>query len=457
MEGFLRRGWVEIHIVVAITLIVVAMRAQTQPPWISSYNVALGHIRTGKPEVGVRELEALGASFPGDAVLATSIGAALDLGARHEQAERWYQKALAIDPQYEPALNDLALSLASQGQIDRAAPLLRKALRIDPHNGRAAYNLGVIAIRLKGYEEAVGAFQAARKAPDPPAPAETLALGEGTALFKLGRYAEAKALLQISSACSEVASCLLLGSSQALSNDLPAAVSTFQSAVRTAPQNPDAYFRLALTFLQGQRDGEAKDTLAVGLDAIPNSALLLYGQAILYEHLGSYDLAIHSAMNSIEQDPLRADVWSLLGRLRAHEGQVDEADEAFRRALSVDATVDHTVEYAEFLIHSGRYPEAEKMLNEMSKSNKDNPAINRSLGKLYKSEGKFDQAEVFLRHAVSEDPKDPQAHYALAITLERLRRYAEAKKELDLFTQAKEERRFVHVLEIASDPVGGKK
>src|SRR5947208_68496 len=83
-------------------------------------------------------------------------------------------------------------------------------------------------------------------------------------------------------------------------------------------------------------------------------------------------------------------------------------------------------------------------------------AINRGLGKLYKAQGKFDAAAVFLRRAVTEDPQDPAAHYALAITLQRLHRDAEAKKELELFSAAKEERRFVRALEIASDPVAAR-
>ena len=449
----MHRGWVELRIVAAIALMAVAMRAQTQPPWISSYKIALEHIRAGKSEAGFRELEVLGASFPRDTMLATSIGAALDSDSRYQQAGRWYEKALAIDPQYEPALNNMALSLASRGRLADAVPLLHRVLKIDPENGRAAYNLALITLRLKQYQEAVEAFQVARKVPEPAAPPETMALGEATALFKLGRYAEAKNLLIKSSACSEVASCLLLGSSQALSNDLPAAVRTFQTAVRLAPQSPDPYFRLALAFLQGKRDDEAKDTLAVGLEAIPNSALLLYGQAIFYEHLGSYEQAIDSAMRSIQEAPSRPDVWSLFGNLRAHQGQVAEAEKAFQRALQLGAGVDTTVDYAEFLMHGGRYPEAEKILHELHQSSVDDAAVNRSLGKLYKAEGKFEQAAVFLQRAVDEDPQDPTAHYALAITLERLHRDAEAKKELDSFTATKEDRRFVHVLQIASDPV----
>lgn len=428
------------------------MRAQTEPPWISTYKIALDHIRGGKSEVGVRELEALGASFPRDVVLATSIGAALDSDSRHQQAANWYEKALAIDPQYEPALNNLALNLTSRGQLQNAVPLLQRVLKINPQNGRAAYNLALITLRLKRYKEALNAFQVARMVPEPAAPSETIALGEGTALFKLGRYAEAANVLNSSSACSEAASCLLLGSSQALSSDLPAAVSTFQTAVRLAPNNPDSYFRLALAFLQGKRDDEAKETLAVGLEAVPNSALLLYGQAIFYEHLGSYEQAVASAMSSIEEDPARADVWSLLGSLHAHQAQGEEAEKSFQRALQLGAGVDTAAEYTEFLINEGRYQEAEKTLNELRPSHANDAAINRCLGKLYKAQGKFDEAAVFLRRAVSEDPQDPTAHYALAITLQRLHRDAEAKKELELFSAAKEERRFVRVLQISSDP-----
>ena len=65
-------------------------------------------------------------------------------------------------------------------------------------------------------------------------------------------------------------------------------------------------------------------------------------------------------------------------------------------------------------------------------------------------------AAVFLRRAVTEDPQDPVAHYTLAITLQRLNQDAEAKKELELFSAAKEERRFVRALEIASDPVAAR-
>jgi tetratricopeptide (TPR) repeat protein len=448
------KGWAVADIVLVIAIMTVRISAQAQPPWLPSYQAALAHIKGGESETGVRELEQLGTSFPNDAVLATSIGAALDSVSRHQQAQHWYERALAIRPQYVPALNNLALSFASQGELERSVPPLQKILKIDANNGRAAYNLALILLRLKRYNEAVDAFQNARRAPESAASPEAMALGEGAALFKLRRYTEARTLLGHVSACSQLASCLLLGSSQALSDELPTAVTTFQTAVRLAPNSPDAYFRLALAFMEGRRDNEAKQALAVGLEAVPNSARLLYGQAIFYEYIGSYEEAIAAATKSIVADPGGVEVWSLLGSLHAHQGQGEEAQNAFQKALQMGAGVDTAVEYAELLLHEGHYAEAEKALTLLHSSHANDASVNRGLGKLYKAEGKFEEAETYLQRAVTEDPQDPTAHYALAISLQRLHRDEEAKRELDLFAAAKEQRRFIHVLEIASDPVG---
>lgn len=437
------RSWVWFS---AVTVILSAsVHAQTQPAWTSRYNAALADIRAGQADKGLQELDALGAAFPKDAELLTSIGAALDMGSRHQQADGWYEKALAIDARYEPALNNLALSLASQGRLSEALPLLEKVTRMDPHNGRAAYNLAVIALRLKRNQEAASEFESARHGSQAPAPDRTLALGEATALFKLGRYAEARSLLS----CEDEPSCLLLGSSQALAGDLPVAVRTFQQGVRLAPQSPDPYFRLALAFLQGRREGDAEATLDSGLRTIPHSPLLLYGQALLYAHQGDYGRAEAAAQQAVERRPSWGDAWAALAEFRSRRGNADGADEAFRRALQQDESAEHEADYGEFLLRAGRLAEARRILETGMRAHPGSADLDRALGKVYQSEGKLGPAEVLLRRAVRKDPGDASAHYALAMTLRRLHRDAEAKQELVQFAAVKQEQEFVRVLERA--------
>ncbi|HJT86984.1 MAG TPA: tetratricopeptide repeat protein, partial [Bryobacteraceae bacterium] len=422
-----------------------SLHAQTQPQWAPRYKAALTQIQTGQVDAGIRELEALGAAYPKDAELLTSIGAAFDIGSRHRQADVWYAKALAIDPACEPALNNLALSLASQGRLAEARPLLEKVTRMDPRNGKAAYNLAVIALRLNHFEEAAREFEAARHASQPPAPAQTLALGEATALFKLGRYTQARDLLR----CLDQASCLLLGSSQALAGDLPLAVRSFQRAVDLAPQSPDPYFRLALAFLQGRREADAQATLDTGLRMLPHSPLLLYGQALLFAHQGDYGRAEASAQEAVERRPAWGDAWAVLAELRAHRGEAKAADDAFRRALQLDGSAEHAAAYGEFLLRAGRLPAALEVLQAGRRAHPGSASLDRALGKLYQSQGRLDRAQALLRRAVREDPQDASAHYALAMTLQRLHRDAEAQHELVQFAAARQKQDFVRVLQQA--------
>jgi Flp pilus assembly protein TadD len=438
----LRRGWV-LFGAAALVILSATMHAQAQAPWVPRYNVGFAHIRAGQIETGVRELESLGAAFPKDAELMTSIGAALDMGSRHRQADGWYARALAINARYEPALNDLALSLASQGRLREALPLLQKVTRIDPPNGRAIYNLAVIELQLKRYKEAAREFESARHVPQPAAPDQTLTLGEATALFKLGRYAEARDLLS----CGDEASCLLLGSSQALVGDLPVAVRNFQRAVELAPQSPEPYFRLALAFLQGRRESDAEATLDAGLKVVPHSPLLLYGQALFYAHKGDYERGEAAAREAVERRPSWGDAWATLAELRARRAEAGAAEEAFRRAVQLDGSAEHAADYGEFLLQAGRLPESREVLETAQRAHPGSAALDRALGKLYQSENKLGSAEALLRRAVREDPGDASAHYALAMTLRRLHRDAEARQELTRFAAVRQKDEFVRVLE----------
>lgn len=426
------------------------LHAQDQPPWAVSYHSAVEDLENGDRAFGLHELENLARRYPTDPRLDTAIGAALDSASQYQMAASYYRKALLLDPQYEPALNNFALNLASRGELHKAIPLLKQVLSKDSHNGAAAYNLALITLRLKSYEEAARAFRMARNAPDLPAPLEKISLGEATALFNLRRYTNVIALLRTSAGCSNVKSCLLLGSAQALSDQLPSAVASFQTAVGLAPKEPDAYFSLALAFLQGKRESEAKETLAAGLEQSPNSDLLLYGQAVLDESTGIYDEATEFALKAIAVDPSKAEYWSILGTLHVYQGKDEQAEKAFRQACELGADVGTAVEYAELLVHNERYGEAEKILYQARRSHPDNAAVDRGLGKLYKAEGKLEQAITFLRRAETKDPHDADVHYTLAITEALLHRREEADREMNLFKKAKQERRFIRALEVAS-------
>jgi len=428
---------------------------QAQPSWQGGFEQALDQLRKGDPGGATAKFETLWKSHSRDFQLAHQIGTALDMSGRHAEATPWYQRSLAIQPNYEPALNNLALNYATLGQLAKAAPLLHQALRINPGNAQAAYNLGLMDLRLERYADAVAAFRTAREAPQPPAAIERIQLAEATALFRLGRYSETASVLSKSGAQNDAARFELLGSAQALAGDLPSAIKTFQQSASSFPGNPQVYYRLALVFMLGRRDQEAQDVLVAGLKNIPSSPLLLYAQAVVDEAIGTYEEAASLAERSLTGDRNQPEVWGLLGSLYVRLRRTDDAVKAYEQALALGAGSRTCVDYAELLIRLERFAEAERQLRVLVERHPHDARVNRGMGKLYREQNQYARAEPYLERAVRSNPDDAEAHFALGETLRHLGRLDAAKREYAAYRKTKDASRMVRVLELAGSAPAG--
>lgn len=114
--------------------------------------------------------------------------ASFQLGGREEyrKAQRAYEKALSLQPTQIEAQIFMANFFTDTGQVERAVPLLRKALRSNPNHAEAHWELGY-AYRFGGMlNEAVAECERAREL-DPTVKLNTSA---PNAYLYLGRYDE---------------------------------------------------------------------------------------------------------------------------------------------------------------------------------------------------------------------------------------------------------------------------
>ncbi len=421
-------------------------------PWLSSFQIAFARLKQGDLPQALAEFDSLWRSYPRDVQLATSIGGVLDATAHHDRATVWYQRALAIQPDFPPALEDLAMNCAIRSKLGEAAGLLRRSLQQNPDNGKAAYNLGLILLRLQRYGEASAVLKSAETAADHP-PLEQIYIAEATAAFHLTRYPEAIAVLRKCGKPGTVAAFQLLGSAQALSGDLPGAIKTFQEAITAYPDNPDLYFRLAMVFAEGRRDSDAEAVLRRASEQIPNSPVIDYGRAVLDEMTGRDEEAISWAKTSIGAMEKQPEVWGLLGTLYEHIGDTEAALQAYRKALDHGGNESYTgTKYAELLIRLQRYSDAANELKKLDSSYPNDPLVNRAFGKLYRAEGQNEKAETYLRRSIGLDGTDPQAHYALAQILHHQGRTKEENEQLKAFKNSKEKAETIRLLELVGNP-----
>ncbi|MFQ6036243.1 MAG: DUF5107 domain-containing protein, partial [Sedimentisphaerales bacterium] len=115
-------------------------------------------------------------------------GRKYDLATNRKKARQYYEKALAEDAQFSPALRALGILDFEAGLYDVAIQRLQKALQRDPTDGLAWYFLGVSHLRLASEKESLKCAYKAVRCPG------TTSLGydlAGRAYMRLGDYPKA--------------------------------------------------------------------------------------------------------------------------------------------------------------------------------------------------------------------------------------------------------------------------
>ena len=112
---------------------------------------------------------------------------------RPSEAENQYQTALRLDPNFTPALVNLADLDRMRGQNQEGVKLLRKAMSIDPNNADIKHSLGLALVRQHNYADAIPELRRASElAPDNARYAYVYAV----ALNSIGASASAMELLE---------------------------------------------------------------------------------------------------------------------------------------------------------------------------------------------------------------------------------------------------------------------
>ena len=108
--------------------------------------------------------EALDFYKPGaanNAILANKTGIAYHQMLDLDDARKYYERAIKINPQYAEAINNLGTIFYAKKSYRRAIQQYKKALRITPNSASILSNLGTAYFARKNYDEASKSYQEA--------------------------------------------------------------------------------------------------------------------------------------------------------------------------------------------------------------------------------------------------------------------------------------------------------
>ncbi len=340
---------------------------------------------------------------PGTPVIANKLVANLLRQNNVSLADEVMQESLASGNRSIEALNLFAQVKLSLGEWEKAELVARELQKLEGQEVVSQQLLGVIYQGLERQEASIEAFKRAHElAPESAQPVVALV----RTYLRYGNVDEAKNFLHsILTVDSDNATAhLLLGQISIAEGASAEAISHFEKAINSDPEQNVGYRRLAAMYL-GQEDVEnAIVVIDRGLAALPDSLVLSISLASLYETRGEFEKAIEIYQTILKKnnDSLVAknNLASLLTDRRSDQASLDQA-RAIAAELKTSEIPQFRDTYAWSSVVAGtNLEEAILILEGIIRENEKVAVYNYHLGEAYRRNKESEKAVAYLSKAI---------------------------------------------------------
>jgi tetratricopeptide (TPR) repeat protein len=398
---------------------------------------------------------------------------------RFDQAEKYLQQGLKLNPRDVPCLYNLGYIASRQGQYDLGERRLKQALEIDPNYVEALLELGNLKMHQGKFEEAVPLLRRCAKLDPHPAPVYyRLAAAERQLHQTEAAERDMKIFQTLSKDPTRQPSTFrhlydYLGLRAELSpqqknlNDLE----QLEQEVKVHSGQPQNLYLLAEAFLKLGRVEEAKQAIArldelsqgdfrtvmgVGvllarchlyaeaiarfqqaLQSNPNSDDVWYDLADAYFRKRDYAAALTTAQHVSAQGQKDTSYMALLADILAHLGQTEQAVKLLRQEIALNPDQDQAyLSLALVYLRSGNTSGAREALQQGLARTPDSGELLWGMGVLSVMEGQTEKAEQYLEKSVDLLPGWPGSYSALGVLYYQTGQIDKSRETLERFKQA---------------------
>jgi tetratricopeptide (TPR) repeat protein len=328
-----------------------------------------------------------------------------------EEALRLFDRALATDPTYWPAIRERSILLAGTERADEAVAILDAVVEREPTNSTAWAARGHALFRRHRYVDALGAFEQALAIQPDDLDAGT---GKGAALAMLRRLDEAQRAFEQTLKWNDGRRSAWVKRIKAFEQPLQSQgvpVAAWLNKIQAA--QAIARYEEALATLQ---DADAGDT----------RFWLLHGKEL--GESGHFREALACLNRALEVSPDSHQALRERGHLYTRMGRYEEAAGDFQQALAVDqsAAYDwHSLAWA--LYKLGNYEPALRAIDRALRL-ASGPEIVGTKGQIFNGMKRYAEALDWLDRALAMNPADTEHLRERAFALRGLGRVEEAEE-----------------------------
>lgn len=231
----------------------------------------------------------------------------------YEEAERCFRRAIELDPTSAHAHDNLATVYSEQGKLLPALGEYLEALRIEPDNPMAHYNLAWF-LTAQGPQMAIQEYQEAiRLEYDYPDAHVNLGLCYADGGDMENAIAEFRIAIELDP--SDVGAKQELAAALIDTGEFAEAIRLLREVVRLRPNELDGFIDLGIAYMEQGFYEEAERSLKSAAELGPSEVLPHYHLAALYASWDRIDEALRALTTAVSIDPSRTRDWARGDRL----------------------------------------------------------------------------------------------------------------------------------------------
>lgn len=368
--------------------------------------IITAHLKNNQLDKALQAIDVLGKKQPDNPATHNLRARALLAKKDIDGARKSFEKALAINPTFFPAIASLASLDLADKKPDDARKRFEAALSADPKNVQILLALAELKTATGGTQDEASALIGKAITAAPADTAARLALIQNHLKNKDNKKALTAANDAVAAMPDKPELLEALGRVQQLSGDLNQASISFGKMAALQPVSPVPLMRLAEVQFANKKMEEGVKNLKRALEFKPD---LLDAQraliAIAIENKNKRE-ALNIAKTVQKQRPKEAVGFLLEGAIHAAEKSLPEAIEIYRIGLKANPTTDLAMKLHSVLLDAGNKVEAEKHANLWLKEHPKDVAFRMYLGDIASASKNYGQATSHYQSALALQPNN---------------------------------------------------
>lgn len=375
--------------------------------------LVLTEMRLKRFDKALAAASALEAQQPKDPMVQNLKGGVYLSKGDNANARAAFDKALALQPTYFPAVANLAQLAVKENKPEQAKQHLIAFLEKNKKSVEAMVGLAELAsVQGKPAEVTQWLEKAHAEKPDDITPALML----GSHYLKSGDKQKALTLARKFQVANPKSAELLdlLGQAQLANDDKDGALESYSKLVALAPKSAPAYFRLASIHMALKNPSAASEDLKKALSLNPEYLDAQVAQAELAVRSGQFDQA-HAIARQVQKQRAKDPVGFVLeGNLLQIQGKVAQAVGPYEQAFALAQTTPNMIKLHNAMVRAGKSKQADARLAQWQKDRPDDLQLMMYVAELLLSSKQYKPAIAKLEAVVKQAPKNAAALNNLA-------------------------------------------